>query len=594
MLKSVKDFIFPVIFLFILIGSCAKMSSPAGGPRDKVAPVVVKCTPVNGEKNFKGNKITVTFNEYVTLDQINEKLMVSPPMTKKPKVSLKGKSVVVEYDDELKDSTTYTFYFQDAIRDLNEGNIIENYQFVFSTGPVIDSLSVTGNVYSAFSLDPPENALVMLYRNPDDSAVMKQIPDYISKAGKNGYFRFDNVKEGKYRLYALVDADNSKNFNLADEEIAFMDTTIEISSVKNFLPVIKDTVKITPGKIKAADTIIKKGEYRLFLFQPAKKMHYLSSSSRSAPYKLLYTLSMPPDTMGFDFTIPETGEKSYRIEKSAEKDTILVWLTDSTLYTQPLISTLIGYPFTDSTGNIYQKRDTVTMRFIIPKTTRTRTKKTPFRVSSNLLGGSLKPGQQIIFKSQIPFRTPDTSKIRLYETEGANRKKTTYSFRQDSTNSCRMTFNANILQGKTYLFIADSAAFGSIYGDQSDSTGSKVIIRNEKTFGTLLMNIKNYRGSRIIQLLTPEDKIVSERILRADAKVEFRYIDQGNYRLRVIYDLNSDGKWNTGDFMTRRQPEPVSFYGQELYIKEGWSEDNDWDISEQNIKKLKSKALKTR
>ena len=594
MLKSVKDFIFPVIFLFILIGSCAKMSSPAGGPRDKVAPVVVKCTPANGEKNFKGNKITVTFNEYVTLDQINEKLMVSPPMTKKPKVSLKGKSVVVEYDDELKDSTTYTFYFQDAIRDLNEGNIIENYQFVFSTGPVIDSLSVTGNVYSAFSLDPPENALVMLYRNPDDSAVMKQIPDYISKAGKNGYFRFDNVKEGKYRLYALVDADNSKNFNLADEEIAFMDTTIEISSVKNFLPVIKDTVKITPGKIKAADTIIKKGEYRLFLFQPAKKMHYLSSSSRSAPYKLLYTLSMPPDTMGFDFTIPETGEKSYRIEKSAEKDTILVWLTDSTLYTQPLISTLIGYPFTDSTGNIYQKRDTVTMRFIIPKTTRTRTKKTPFRVSSNLLGGSLKPGQQIIFKSQIPFRTPDTSKIRLYETEGANRKKTTYSFRQDSTNSCRMTFNANILQGKTYLFIADSAAFGSIYGDQSDSTGSKVIIRNEKTFGTLLMNIKNYRGSRIIQLLTPEDKIVSERILRADAKVEFRYIDQGNYRLRVIYDLNSDGKWNTGDFMTRRQPEPVSFYGQELYIKEGWSEDNDWDISEQNIKKLKSKALKTR
>jgi hypothetical protein len=87
---------------------------------------------------------------------------------------------------------------------------------------------------------------------------------------------------------------------------------------------------------------------------------------------------------------------------------------------------------------------------------------------------------------------------------------------------------------------------------------------------------------------------VSERILKADAKVEFRYVDQGNYRLRIIYDLNSDGKWNTGDFMTRRQPEPVSFYDQELYIKEGWSEENDWDINEQNIKKVKSKALKTR
>jgi hypothetical protein len=594
MVKSIKNSVFTVIFIFILIGSCAKMSSPTGGPRDKEAPVVVKCTPANGEKNFKDKKITITFNEFVTLDKINEKLMVSPPMTKKPKVSLKGKSVVVEYDDELKDSTTYTFYFQDAIRDLNEGNIIDNYQFVFSTGPVIDSLSVTGNVYSALSLNPPENALVMLYRNLADSAVMKQIPDYISKAGKNGYFRFDNVKEGIYRLYALVDADNSKNFNLPDEEFAFMDTPVEISAEKNFLPVIKDTVKITPGKTKTADTIIKKGEYRLILFQPAKKMHYLNPPSRSAAYKLSYSLSMPPDTIGFDFAIPGTDEKSYRIEKSSEKDTILVWLTDSALYSQPQISTLIGYPYTDSTGKIYQKKDTIQMRFLVPKTTRTRIKKVPFKVTSNLMGGLLKPGQQIIFKSQTPFRIPDTSKIRLYETEGEKRKMMTYFLTQDSTNSCRIKFSANILQGKNYLFIADSAAFGNIYGDQSDSSGNRFTLRNEKTFGTLLMNIKNYQGTRIIQLLTPEDKILSEKIMKADAKIEFRYVDQGNYRLRVIYDFNNDGKWTTGDFMTRRQPEPVSFYDQELYIKEGWSEENDWDISEQNVKKVKSKALKTR
>lgn len=589
MFKSIKEFIFPVIFMFILVGSCAKMSTPAGGPKDREAPVVVRCTPSNGEKNFKGKKIVITFNEYVTLDQVNEKLMVSPPMAKKPKVSMKGKSVVVEYYDELRDSTTYTIYFQDAIRDLNEGNIIENYQFVFSTGPVIDSLSVTGNVLSAFSLDPPENALVLLYHNTADTAVMKQIPDYISKAGKNGYFRFDNIKEGRYRLYALVDADNSKNFNLADEEIAYMDTTIEISAEKNFLPVAEDTAKKVAGKAKAADTIIKKGEYRLFLFQPAKKMHYLSSSSRSTPYKLTYTLSIPPDTMGFDFSIPGTGEKSYLIENNAGKDTIIVWLTDSTLYSQPQISTLVRYPYTDSTGNVIQKRDTIQMRFIVPKTPRTRTKKVPLKISSNLLTGSLKPGQQIIFKSPTPLRAPDTSRIRLYETDGANRKKTAYSFSRDSANSCRMTFSANIQQGKSYLFIADSAAFVNIYGGQSDSTGSKVVMKSEKSFGTLLMNIKNYQGNRIVQLLTPEDKILTERIMKTDGKTEFRYVDQGNYRLRVIYDLNGDGKWTTGDFMTRRQPEPVSFYGQELNIKEGWSVDNDWDISEQNVKKVKSK-----
>ena len=150
----------PVFFLFqlliILISACAKISSPSGGPRDRLPPVVVKSIPVNGAKNFKGKSIAITFDEYVVLDNINEKFMVSPPMKKKPRVFIKGKSVNVEFDEKLKDSTTYTFYFQDAIRDLNEGNILENYQFVFSTGPVIDSLSVTGNVYNAFNLEVPE------------------------------------------------------------------------------------------------------------------------------------------------------------------------------------------------------------------------------------------------------------------------------------------------------------------------------------------------------------------------------------------------------------------------------------------------------
>ena len=149
-----------VFFLFysliIIIVACAKISTPSGGPRDRTPPVVVKSVPVNGAKNFQGNKIEIVFNEYVVLDNINEKFMVSPPMKKKPRVFIKGKGVEVEFDEKLKDSTTYTFYFQDAIKDLNEGNILQNYQFVFSTGPVIDSLSVTGNIYNAFNLEVPE------------------------------------------------------------------------------------------------------------------------------------------------------------------------------------------------------------------------------------------------------------------------------------------------------------------------------------------------------------------------------------------------------------------------------------------------------
>ena len=307
-------------------------------------------------KILRAKRIVVTFNEYIALDKITEKFMVSPPMDKKPEISVKGKNLVIVYEDELKDSTTYTFYFQDAIKDLNEGNAINNYSFVFSTGPVIDSLSVTGNIYKAFDLNPPENTLVMLYSDLADSAFIKKIPDYISRADKNGYFRIDNVKEGRYRLYALVDADNSKNFNLADEEMAFIDSVLLINSQRNFLPVIQDTVTVQQPISKVSDTVFIKGEYKLILFQPPKKNYYLTSSSRNQAYKLNYSLSLPPDTLGFEFLIPGTSENGYIIERSPENDSIQIWLRDSSLYAQPVISAVIRYPFTDSTGIVIQKR----------------------------------------------------------------------------------------------------------------------------------------------------------------------------------------------------------------------------------------------
>ena len=269
--KSLFARFFLLSTLFFLIIACAKISAPTGGLRDKLPPEVIKSIPENGAKNFNEKRIAITFNEYVVLDNISEKFMVSPPMKKKPRVFIKGKSVNVEFEDELKDSTTYTFYFQDAIKDLNEGNIIENFQFVFSTGPVIDSLSITGYVYSAFNLEVPEKTQVLMYSEMADSAVVKHLPDYISRVDQNGYFRIDNARPGKYRLYALKDVDNSKNYNLAEEEFAFMNSAIEITPEKNFIPVVKDTTTFKKGIIKAPQPVIVNGEYQLILFEAQKK-----------------------------------------------------------------------------------------------------------------------------------------------------------------------------------------------------------------------------------------------------------------------------------------------------------------------------------
>ena len=590
--------------LFLLIGACAKVSNPSGGPKDRTPPVVLETVPEYGSKNFKGEKISITFDEYVSLDNINEKFMVSPPMKKKPRVFVKGKNVIAEFEEELMDSTTYTFYFLDAIRDLNEGNTMDDYQFVLSTGRVVDSLSVTGNVYDALSLETPEKTMVLLYRELADSFVVKHLPDYISRVDQKGYFRINNVKPGTYRLYALKDADNSKNYNLSDEDFAFMSSPVDITTEKNFIPVIKDTVKIkkevpklkdikSKKESKIQDTIVPQGEYPLILYAASKTIHYLTSSGRPLKYQLNYTLSLPPDTMEFRFSIPGSGGKGYFIEKSIEKDTITVWLTDSILYSQSQLKTIIDYPFTDTLGITGYKEDTIQMRFLAPRAGRgAKVKKPVYTFSTNVKGGLLKPGQELIFTSATPFREPDTTRIQFYQPSDSTKLKIGYSFIKDSSTTCRYYLRADLKQDKKYIFIADSASFGDIYNQNSDSTGFNLSLRKPDSFSKLTLNITSCKTTCIIQLLNKE-KLVSESFIKSDAKVIFPMLDAGSYRLKVIYDLNGDGKWTTGDFDQGRQPEPVSYYPREIDLKTGWEVDQDWDIGKQLYKEERLREKKS-
>ncbi len=578
--------------IFLVAGACAKISSPSGGPRDRQAPVVVQCIPENGTRNFSGTSFSITFDEYVVLDNINEKFMVSPPMKKKPRVFIKKRSVNVEFEDELADSTTYTFYFQDAIRDLNEGNIINNYSYVFSTGPVIDSLSVTGNVYNAFNLEAPENTLVLMYRNLNDSAVVKLLPDYISRVGPGGYFRLDNIRPGRYNLFALKDIDNSKNYNLHDEEFAFMNSPIDVTVSNNYLPVVKDTSAIKKDIGRTAEPSVLKGEYRLFLFQAERKEHYLTGSSRDLKYRLMYTLSRPPDSMKLEFSVPGSDGKGYFTETSRYRDTLNVWLTDTTLYLQQQLETVLSYPFTDTLGLLGYKTDTIPMRFLEPRVPRSvKVKKPPYKVESNVFSRALKPGQKIVINSQTPLRQPDTTRIRIYELDEKSRTSIPFSVVRDSLTTCRYFLLSELLPGKDYLFIADSASFGNIYNENTDSTGVRFSVREADSYNKLILNIQNNEGNLIVQLLTSAEKLLSQKKFPGNGLVEFPLLDNGVYRVRAVYDLNGDGKWTTGDYDLRRQPEPVSYYQPgEIELKTGWELTQDWSVQERNFKEDKLRA----
>ena len=601
--------------LIFIINGCAKISTPSGGPKDRTPPVVVKSMPVNRSTNFKGNKIEIDFDEYVVLDNINEKFMVSPPVKKKPKVFIKGKAVEVDFQDKLKDSTTYTLYFQDAIKDLNEGNVLQNFQFVLSTGPVLDSLSVTGNIYKADDLEVPEKTDAILYSELADSAVIKHLPEYISIVDKTGYFRIDNVHPGTYRLYGLKDEDNSKNYNSIDEAFAFLDSTVVITTEKNFIPpapIVKDTtiLQTMPAKSKkpakkaagnytsatkkssnekkgVADTtktVNLIGEFQLFQFEAERKAHYLTGSHRESRHQMIYTLSLPPDSMKVEFSIPDVDSKAFFTEHTRNRDTLRVWLTDSAIYSQPRINTLLKYPFTDTLGKVIYRQDTIAMRYLAPVASRkTKIKKIVFSFNTNL-SSSLKPDQTIFLTSKTPFAQPDTSRIRLYELGDTTRQKIPFQLVRDSLNSCILYLKTKLAEKKKYLFVADSASFSNIYKVYSDSIGINFSIKDPEQYDKLTFDIKNYEGGRIIQLLDKSEKVISEKYMTHDGKIVFTLLDPGTYRARVIYDLNGDRKWTTGDFTKHRQPEPVSYYPSEIELRAGFELEQTWDIGVKNFK----------
>src|SRR6187549_611687 len=193
-------------FLALTLLSCASPKAPTGGPKDETPPAIIwdESTP-NKQTYFKDDKITITFDEWITLKEVNTQLVISPFLEESPEVTLKGKSIIITLPDTLKEETTYTFNFGNSIADLNEGNVLGNFSFTFSTGAVLDSSKLTGVVLDAVKMKPAENIWVMLYPVGEDSAVYKRKPDYVAKTNKEGQWTIENIRTDSFNVVALKD-----------------------------------------------------------------------------------------------------------------------------------------------------------------------------------------------------------------------------------------------------------------------------------------------------------------------------------------------------------------------------------------------------
>ena len=571
--------------VMLLALSCAKISAPTGGPKDNDPPVILKSLPGNSTVMFTGKEFEITFDEYVVLDRITEKFMVSPPLAKKPEIRLKGKSMVVTWEEDLADSTTYTFYFQDAIRDNNENNPIPNYQYVFSTGPVLDSLSLTGNVFNAADLEIVEDVMVMMYSNLSDTAPRTVLPAYISRPDPSGGFTISNIRPGSYRLFALKDLNGNSLYDLDDEIFAFGDSVISITP-EEYFGLVPDTVSYKPANATETTKPDKfvYGLHRIYAFQPQVRKQYLKFTDRKSAWSIGFGLAAPSDSGQVSVALAGADSSSWFIEHNAVRDTFMLWITDPDVYGLDIVEAMLTYPFTDSTGVVIAKTDTVSFRYVKPPAPRGGPGRVPGLSLTTNVAGKIRPGTVPFFRSATPLAEPDTSLISLTRTVDSVLVNVPYEFVRDSASSRRFTMKASLDPGASYSLLFNKGAFRDIYGLANDSILYRIQVATPEDYGSLSVSLTGYEGDVILQIVAEKDRLIQEQQVRSPGLVAFPLLDKGRYRLKAIYDLDGNRVWTTGDYDAGRQPEPVTYYSSELEVKINWALEQDWDIGEMFVK----------
>jgi uncharacterized protein (DUF2141 family) len=598
------------ISIFIVAGiiyaaSCAKQGSPAGGPKDTTPPVVIKSSPMNGSTLFTGKTITLTFDEFVVLDKIQEKFMISPPVEKRPEIVIRGKNVIVTIEGELRDSTTYTLYFQDAIRDLNEANILENFQFVFSTGDYIDSLTMAGLVYDGFNLEVPQRMLIMLHSNHADSAPMTLIPDYISMTGQTGYFTLNNLRAGTYRLFALEDSNNDRKYNPGEELFAFIDEPVIITVEANKpedhdhihdFEEEKEEVEVPVTDTTEVHVHLREPDHIMYAFKTPAEKYYLGSSARKQARLLEYFFPLSLDTLEFRFSATDITDEEYFTEVSRNRDTFRIWIKDSTVYNNPTIETVVTYPFTDQEGlNVY-KTDTIPLRFVQPRTPRGQVRARGLGIQVNAPRSGIPPARDIRIVPESPLESVNEAQISITISGDSTGLHQPFTVQFDPLVPREAIIKQTLEEDREYQLKFYPGALVSIYGETNDTTIIQIRVRAKSTFGTFTVNLLGYEGMALVQLLDSRESMILERKVVSPGKALFQFVENGNYRLKVIYDEDGNGVWTPGDFLKGRQPEKVSYFPEVIEIKSNWDLEQDWNIENMNVKSdsLRAKVVQRR
>lgn len=621
----------PAWTLILSLCACASVGSPDGGPYDEVPPRIVNSHPQPYQTEFSGKKVNIDFDEFIKIENMAEKVVFSPPQTEQPTIKIIGKRVQIQFYDSLKENTTYTIDFADAIVDNNEGNPMGDYCFTFSTGKEIDTMQVSGYVLDASNLEPIKGMTVGVYSDLSDSVFTTKQFERVSRTDGSGHFTIKGLAKKPYRLFALQDMDQSGTYSQEGETWGVCSTIFTPSSEQRFRldSIMFDTIRI--------DTVLTVQYTHFFpddlVVLASKKessQQYLSKFERTALNKISFYFAKQADTLPIIKGLNFDENNAFILEKNATLDTLHYWVKDSLLSYKDTLLISMQYLATDTTGNLVQTTDTLKL---IPKKRRAqllkeeaeRKKEKEKRIEKELkrldpvedsakIASLIYPPKEFLEVSfntgakmdlnkvlQVSFKEPvygvDAAHFRIKELIDTLYYDMDFELEPDTLNPRLFRIYAEWQPKGKYKICIDSASISDLdrklYNNRIEqSFGFEAL----ETYGSLTINVKDPKPGYTVTLLKKDGSPVRNQVLdikNNKGETTFFFLKAGTYWVRMWYDRNQNGKWDTGDWDLGLMPEEMWYLNHEFEVKANWDIETDdmWDVTNQPIYKQKSAKI---
>ncbi len=531
MAKNKKRVIFNISILLFwlttLVSSCASVQSPTGGPKDSIPPGVIKEIPKNYTKNFNVKKVEIEFNEFVKLSNEYTEISISPAMDIPPGFRVKKENLEIEFKQELEKNTTYAINFGKAIADVNESNILKNYSYVFSTGNEIDSLSISGKVINSLTKEKLKDVTVFILPLNQDSLFGKKKASIFNITDTSGTFKLSNLREDTYKLYALLEQGGDRIYNGQNEEIGFL---------QNPLKLTRDT-----------------GGIVLQVFKEYPSVFMVKDRRIESDGRINLIFNRPLTDPSIRITEPANLDQSKTVEFTFGRDSAIVWLPEL-LFDSINVVVYSGNKALDTVTLRRNKRDTYMQSLV---------------ASDNLTGAKIRPGAEFILKLSSPIKSYQESQITLLEDSIPVKN---YQIVKDPNSLKIYKIKYPWKSKKQYNLKLAENAFTDILGTKSKVYNKIFELDVDDNYGSISIKVSVPDTSKtyLVQWLNEKKDILKQNSIKKNTLLNYIRYPTAKYFIRVIYDDNANGEWDTGNVKEGRQPEKTWNLEKIISLRPNW------------------------